>query len=310
MTRRRTSSDHDFTDASRGPRIQKILAEAGVGSRRACEELIERGEVSVNGHLVTTLPAFVDPARDVIKVGSRKVSTAAPPVYVMLHKPRHVVCTNHDPEGRKRAVDLVKHPSRVRLYPVGRLDMDSTGLLLLTNDGELANRLTHPSHGVHKNYEVTVKGELTGDEVKRIERGVFLTDTKRGGAARTRRSRLRVLHRDRDRTHLLIELREGRNRQIRRVMARLGHPVKKLRRVQLGPLKLKDLQPGQWRELLPAELGALRKAAQIQDNALSSTPPAARPAGNSRKKRSDRQGQRGTKAPGAAGSPTGYRRRQ
>lgn len=263
---RNTAPQHEFTDAARGPRIQKVMAEAGVGSRRACEELIEDGQVTVNGHLVTALPAFVDPQRDTIKVGTRKINTAAPPVYVMLNKPRNVVCTNSDPEGRKRAIDLVRHPSRVRLYPVGRLDMDSTGLVLLTNDGELANRLTHPRHGVHKTYEVTVKGALTPDDVKRIERGVFLPEHKRGRGtkktgSKTRGSTLRIMHRDRDRTHLLLDLREGRNRQIRRIMARLGYPVKKLRRIQMGSLKLKDLQPGQWRELLPPEIAALRKAA-------------------------------------------------
>ncbi len=258
---------HEFTDASRGPRLQKVLAEAGVGSRRACEELIEEGRVRVNGHLVNTLPAWVDPVRDHITVDGRRIKTHEPHVYIMLFKPRGVVSTNYDPEGRKRAIDLVKHPSRARLYPVGRLDMDSSGLLLLTNDGELANRLTHPRHGVHKLYEVTISGALDEDEVKKLERGLFLNEQRvsRGAkpGAKTLPVRLTLLRRARDRTRVLMELSEGRNRQIRRMMAKVGHNVKKLRRVQMGPLKLRGLQPGQWRELTPAELKALRKAAGL-----------------------------------------------
>jgi pseudouridine synthase len=188
----------------------------------------------------------------------------------MLFKPRGVVSTNSDPQGRPRAVDLVKHPSRSRLYPVGRLDMDSSGLLLLTNDGALANRLTHPRHEVHKLYEVTVTGALDEKDVRKLESGLFLSERRPRQAARsaskTAGSSLRLMKRDRDRTRLLMELREGRNRQIRRMMARLGHPVKKLRRVAVGPLKLRGLQPGQWRELTRQELKALKKAAQIKEH--------------------------------------------
>lgn len=273
------------------------MAEAGVGSRRACEELIELGEVRVNGHLVTDLPAFVSPVDDVITVSGKRIRSQRPvgpgaggsrgaaqrtvgaaPIYVMLYKPKGVVCTNRDPEGRKRAIDLVRHPSKARLYPVGRLDLDSSGLLLMTNDGELANRLTHPRYEMHKTYEVTVKGSLSPEDVKRLEHGVFLPDRRNVTPAgddraapqpgsKTRRSRLKIMRRDRERTRLLMELREGRNRQIRRVMARLGYPVKKLHRVQIGPLKLRDLRPGQWRDLLPRELTALRKAAASSTDA-------------------------------------------
>lgn len=261
------SAPHDFTDASRGPRLQKVLAEAGVGSRRHCEQLIEAGEVRVNGHLVDALPAWVDPAKDRITVSGRRIRTSQTHVYVMLFKPRGVVSTNEDPEGRPRAIDLVDHPSRARLYPVGRLDMDSSGLLLLTNDGELANRLTHPRHEVHKLYEVTVSGSLDDSEVAKLERGLFLLDRRPRKVAqkvtRTSPSSLALLKRDRDRTRLLMELSEGRNRQIRRMMAQLGHNVRKLRRVQMGPLKLKGLQPGQWRDLTPRELKELRSAAGL-----------------------------------------------
>jgi pseudouridine synthase len=260
------SSGHSFTDSARGPRLQKVLAEAGIGSRRACEELIEAGEITVNGHVVKSLPAWVDPAKDHIKVSGKLLRRPEEHIYIMLHKPRGVVCTNRDPEGRRRAIDLVQHPAGPRLYPVGRLDVDSSGLLLLTNDGELANRITHPRYGVHKVYEVTVAGSLDEAAVKKLERGVFLSDryTTKGKkpGRKTQRSRLKLLKRGRDRTLLLMELREGRNREIRRMMLYVGHKVKKLRRVQMGPLKLTGLRTGQWRELQPTELNALKKAAR------------------------------------------------
>lgn len=256
----RVDAPTDYKDKSRGRRLQKVLAEAGVASRRHCEELIELGEVRVNGTVVRDLPAWVDAEHDRIVVRGRRVEIARRMIYLMLFKPRGVVATNLDPQGRRRAIDLVDHPSRTRLFPVGRLDLDSSGLLLLTNDGELANRLTHPRYGVHKTYEVTVKGSLSAEDVAGLERGIFLHDRHRNRGSRTRGVRLKLLKRDRDRTRLLMELREGRNRQVRRMMADLGHGVKKLRRVQLGPLKLKGLAPGQWRELTGRELAALRKA--------------------------------------------------
>ncbi len=257
MARRRT---HSFTLDTRGPRLQKILCEAGYGSRRACEELIEAGAVTVNGELVDALPAWVDPAGDEIRVNGKRLRPKERHVYLMLFKPRGVVSTNSDPEGRVRAVDLVKHPANPRLYPVGRLDLDSSGLLLLTNDGELANRLTHPRYEVHKGYEVTVGGTLTDEDVAYLEEGIFLHD-RDGVGKRTSESQLTLLKRDRTRTLLYMELREGRNRQIRRMLQRVGHPVKKLRRVRMGPLQLKGLAVGEWRELTAYELKSLRDAA-------------------------------------------------
>jgi pseudouridine synthase len=264
--RRRNSATHPFTDASRGVRLQKVLADAGVAARRACEELIESGAVSVNGTVVDSLPAWVDPAKDRISVGGKPVRTRTETrrryVYVLLHKPRGYVCTNSDPEGRPRASDLVEHPTGERLYPVGRLDMDSSGLLLLTNDGELANRLTHPRYEVHKGYEVTVRGEVSPEEVRRLEHGIFLPDRDEPGQQASASS-LRILKRDRERTLLMMELREGRNRQIRRMMLRLGHPVRKLKRVRMGPLQLRKLAVGAWRDLTPEELASLRAAAFV-----------------------------------------------
>ena len=158
-------------------------------------------------------------------------------------------------------MDLVNHPSGVRLFPVGRLDMDTSGLLLLTNDGDLANRLTHPRYHLQKVYELTVRGSLDETEVRRLEQGLFLGDRSRRGVEKTGRSRLKLLKRDRNRTHLIMDLREGRNRQIRRMLARVGHPVKRLRRIQIGPLRLKGLRVGEWREPTSGELAALKRAA-------------------------------------------------
>ncbi len=226
--------------------------------------MIKSGAVSVNGRTIKTLPVWVDPSRDRITVNGRPVETSPQHVHVMLYKPKGVVSTNADPAGRPRAIDLVDHPTGVRLYPAGRLDMDSTGLLLMTNDGELANRITHPRFHLPKTYEVTVRGLLEADGVRRLAEGLFLPGHAGSRGRRTARSHIRLMRRDRDGTRLLIELREGRNRQIRRMLQRLGHPVKKLHRIQLGPLKLKGLRPGQWRALTPRELRTLKRAAAAE----------------------------------------------
>ena len=238
-----------------------MLADAGIASRRASEALVEEGAVTVNGKVVQGLPCFVDPENDDVRVSGRRVEKRRRNHYIMLFKPKGYVCTSKDPQGRKLALDLVKHPSGTRLFSVGRLDLDSSGLLLLTDDGELANRLTHPRYGVHKGYDVTVRGRLDDEEIEKVKKGLYLVDRKTGEASRTAESDLVVLKRDRDRTRLYIALREGRNRQIRRIMDRVDHPVRKLRRVQMGPLKLKGLAVGEWRELTPGELGSLRRAA-------------------------------------------------
>ena len=237
------------------------MAAAGVASRRACEALIEEGAVRVNGHAVTELPAWVDPRTDSITVNGQRISVNAPTTCVMLFKPRGIVCTSDDPEQRRTAVDLVQHPSKVRLFSVGRLDMDSSGLLLLTNDGELANLMTHPSHHVPRIYEVTVTGAVDPATVRRLERGINLPDEHTGTSRPARFESVRVLRTQRDRTKLRVTLTEGRNRQIRRMMRILGHPVRKLRRTAIGPLKLADLRPGQWRDLTEKEIRDLRASA-------------------------------------------------
>ncbi len=259
--RRRQSPTHPYQDDTRGPRIQKVLADAGVGSRRACEEAVEEGRVTVNGHRIDGFPAWVDPSKDDIRFDGRRLKPAERHVYVMLFKPKGYVSTNSDPEGRPRAIDIVSHPSHARLYPVGRLDLDASGLLLLTNDGELANRLTHPRFEMAKGYEVMVGGRVEDSDIERLERAVFRAPMGGGDPESPGRSHLVVLKRDAARSLLYMELRESRNRDVRTLMARLGHPVRKLRRVRMGPLQLKGLQAGEWRELTPKELAVLREHA-------------------------------------------------
>lgn len=265
----RGPSDLPLVDPSRGTRLQKVLASSGIASRRACEQLVADGEVRINGRAVTRLPIFVDPNRDRIEVAGKRLVQPDRHVYVMLFKPRGVLSTNDEHADRRRAVDLVHHPSGVRLFPVGRLDVESSGLLLLTSDGELANRLTHPRYGVHKQYEVTVDGRVDPNQIERLQRGVFLSDRRSSHGQRpgrrTSQSRLSIIHSDRDRTHLLMELSEGRNRQIRRMMLYVGHKVRKLRRVGMGPLRLRGLQVGEWRDLSAGELSALKRAAWAED---------------------------------------------
>ena len=255
-------------DPTRGPdavRLQRVLADAGLASRRASEELIRLGRVRVNGDVVRELPCFVDPDTDRIEVDHKPVPKPERHVYILLNKPARVLSTVLDEPGadRRTVIDLVDHPSRARLFPVGRLDYDTTGLVLLTNDGELANRLTHPRYAVHKTYRAVVKGRLEDEDAAKLEHGIYLAERKAGrtdGAARTARVSIKIARRDRDRTTLEIELREGRNRQVRRMLAKVGCPVKKLERVAMGPLRLKGLARGEWRELTRTELGALRAA--------------------------------------------------
>ena len=267
MPRRDESKEKDggsLQDASRGERIQKVLAAAGVGSRRRCEELIEEGAVAVNGRIVSELPAWVDPEQDVISVEGRTLPRRERHVYVLLYKPRNTVCTVDDPEERRTVTDLVQHPSGVRLYPVGRLDYDTMGLLLLTNDGELANQLTHPRYGVEKKYRVTVKGRVSAEDVAALEAGVHLAERREGrtvGGGRTEGVQIRIARSEPDRTILELVLKEGRNRQVRRMMAAIGFDVKKLVRTDMGPLRLKGLRLGEWRELTRGEVQALKRAA-------------------------------------------------
>lgn len=252
-----------LTNATRGVRLHKALADAGVGSRRACEKMIEEGQVSVNGQVITKMPVWVDPQVDRISVSGRRVGRKQAEVgsiYLMVFKPRNVICTNRDPEGRRRVVDLVPHTQR--LFCVGRLDAESTGLVLLTNDGELTQKLTHPSHEVVKTYQATIKGRLEPGEIEKLRKGIFLGEEKTGRGMKAKATGVKLITRDFDRSKIEITLREGRNREIRRMLARLGHPVKKLRRIAIGPVQLKGLAMGDWRALTRYEVSALKRAAK------------------------------------------------
>jgi len=258
--KRRSSTAHPFTDDRRGERIQKVLAQAGVASRRECEELVAQARVRVNGIILDALPAWVNAEKDKIEVDGRVIRGADPHVYIMLYKPKGIVCTNVDPDGRRRVIDLVQHPLQTRLFPVGRLEIDASGLVLMTNDGEFANRLTHPRYEVSKTFELVVAGRLDDAAVATIEAALF--PSKRSMSMDPeKRSRVTVLNRELGRTTLLMEIRDGKNTEIRLTMLRIGYPLKRLRQTAIGPLQLRGVTVGAWRELSVAEFSSLRKAA-------------------------------------------------
>ncbi len=233
-----------------GERLQKVLARAGFGSRRGCEELIRQGRVFINGQ-VAELGQRADPERDQIMVDGQLVRARRSFTYIALYKPQGVLSAERDDSGRHRTVrDLVPLPGH--LYPVGRLDLNSEGLILLTNDGELTNLLTHPRYEHPKEYRVDVEGHPTDKTLERWRRGVYLDDR------RTAPAEVSVISRKKDHTQLRVVLREGRKRQIRRVATKLGHPVRRLVRVRIGPIQLGDLTPGQWRPLSDRELAQLQ----------------------------------------------------
>ncbi|NQU21103.1 MAG: rRNA pseudouridine synthase [Candidatus Nealsonbacteria bacterium] len=243
---------HEDSPRTDGERLQKVLAAAGVGSRRQCEELILAGRVEVDRKMVTELGTRVDPTDQEIRLDGQALPKTKR-VYYALNKPTGVVSTNSDPAGRPRVIDLI--PSqKARLFTVGRLDFHSEGLILVTNDGELANRLTHPRYGVEKTYRVQVAGRPTREILAKLRQGVRLAE----GFARV--EGVRVKSRHKESAILEMVLREGRNREIRRVLARVGHKVLRLVRVAVGPVKLGNLPPGEHRQLTRDELAALRRA--------------------------------------------------
>jgi 23S rRNA pseudouridine2605 synthase len=239
-------------------RLQKLLSMAGIASRRAAEELIREGRVAVNGDIVRTLGVKADPAIAEIKVDGRRVRFDIRPRYILLNKPKGYVTTRKDPQGRRTIMDLLAGVKEY-IYPVGRLDYDSEGLLLMTSDGDIAARLTHPRHGVERVYEAIVVGAPSEEALEKLRRGVFL-DGERTAAAQVRRGSV-VGKGGRQTTKLTITLREGRNRQVRRMCAQIGHPVRRLTRIRMGPIKLGDLRPGAWRDLSAAEIEMLQRAA-------------------------------------------------
>jgi len=240
-------------------RLQKVLAAAGLGSRRQCETLIEEGRVEVDAQVVTRLGTKVDLAGQEIRVDGETLPKPRH-VYYAVHKPKGVVSTSRDPAGRPRVIDLV--PQRAgRLFNVGRLDRASEGLILVTNDGDLANRLTHPRYGVEKTYHVEVAGRPDRVVLAKLKRGVRLAE----GFAQV--VRVRIKRHRKQSTVLEMVLDEGRNREIRRLLARVGHKVLRLTRVAVGPVRLGDLPPGSYRELTRTERKALRRSVQASQNA-------------------------------------------
>ena len=221
-------------------RIQKLLAQADYGSRRACEEFLTEHRVSVNGKIVE-LGAKADPARDVIKLDGKRVHFESKKIYIALNKPTSVVTTNADEFGRQTVRDLI--PLAGHFYPVGRLDADSEGLVLLTNDGDLANALTHPRYEHEKEYRVLVEGEPSVSTLKAWRHGVMLEEQV------TAPAKVDVIDAGRGQTWLRVVMHEGRKRQIREVAGMLGHPVKYLQRVRIGPIRLTNLKVGEWRHL-------------------------------------------------------------
>ena len=253
-------------------RIQKVLAAAGVDSRRNCEQLVLEGRVAVNGDVKRRLPILVDPETDEITVDGESVkirrSGSGKHVYIMLNKPEGVYCTNVAQSvggmPQKLAIDLLPPDFRKRVYPVGRLDASSRGLLLLTDDGELTHKLTHPSFGVPKTYRVVCDGRVQDDSLKELRQGIWLADREaddgRGRGFKTKPAHIKLVRAGRDRSLLEITLKEGRNRQIRRMLASLGHKVRDLRRVRFGPVKLEKLPEGSSRLLTSHEIRSLRDA--------------------------------------------------
>jgi len=256
-------------------RIQKMLANHGIESRRHVEQMVLAGRVSVNGKIPSQMPVMVDPERDTIELDNEVVyrpdkraksdETAAvvtDRVYVLMNKPPGVYCTNVSQGEQTRAIDLLPPEFAQRVYPVGRLDADSRGLLLLTNDGELTNLLTHPRFGVTKIYRAVIDGSPEAETLERLQQGVWLGDRRKGDGFKTARSRIKVVTRNRDMSILEITINEGRNRQVRRMFATLGHKVRHLTRIKMGPLELGSLKAGDSRPLRAAEVKALYRACE------------------------------------------------
>lgn len=230
-------------------RLQKILSQAGIASRRASEQLMLDGRVTVNGTTVRELGTKADPARDDIRVDGSRIKLVVRRIYLLLNKPRGYVSTRSDPERRPTVIDLLRGV-RDYVYPVGRLDFDSEGLLILTNDGDLAAKLTHPRHGVARVYEARVLGVPDDHDLDRLQKGVVIDGHKTGPAE------VKTLGPG----HLCVTVREGRNRQVRKMCDAIGHPVANLRRVAIGPIRDARLKLGHWRELSEAEVKKLQAA--------------------------------------------------
>lgn len=252
----RQAAETPATKTATSMRLQRFLAQAGLGSRRKCEEYVVSGRVTIDGRQIHELGTTVDPETQVVCLDGERVRLEAKQ-YLLLNKPPGYVCTHRDPEGRPRAVDLVPGDG-ARLFTVGRLDENSRGLLLVTNDGELANRLAHPRYQVERRYEVQVAGRPTRETLQSLTRGLHFTE----GRYRIHGYRRRKIQKNS--TFLEITLTEGRNREIRRLFSRVGHKVLRLTRIGFGPLRLGKLKEGEYRALTAGELKLLRE--QVQRN--------------------------------------------
>jgi pseudouridine synthase len=278
-------------------RLQKIIARAGFASRRRAEEMILAGQVTVNGKVVEELGTRADPDVDHVKVAGKLITRAETKRYILLNKPREIMTTVDDPQGRKTVVDLVRGV-RERLFPVGRLDYQSEGLILLTNDGELAFQVAHPKHGSVKTYHVKVRGVPPERIVEKLSRGITI-DGRRTMPAEIERIRTTGRSDDEGNSWYEVRLREGRTQQIRRMFKAVGHPVQKLKRVAIGPISDDKLGTGEWRELTPREIRLLaqgadpaprkepaRRPARLKPTASVKKTPAKRAAGKSTAKKS------------------------
>ena len=254
-----------MTEPAEGVRLQKVLAAAGIASRRACEVLISEGRVEVNSEIVVEQGRRVDPEHDVIRVDGARIPPPRRHRYLALNKPSGVVATMHDPEGRRTVADLLVEPAgrrtastsgarpvkNERLFQVGRLDTDTEGLLILTNDGDFAHRLAHPSYQVPKTYVAEVAGLVGEQTLSRLRRGITLDDGP------VRPTSVKIVSTAGDKTLLKITIQEGRNRIVRRTMEAVGHPVRRLSRIGIGPVRLGNLKVGKYRDLTSEELGGL-----------------------------------------------------
>ncbi|HEX2908240.1 MAG TPA: pseudouridine synthase [Phototrophicaceae bacterium] len=240
-------------------RVQKLMAQAGIASRRDCEKFIEQGRVKVNGKVIH-LGDQADPTADIIEVDGQKLSFAAQHTYIALNKPKNVLSTDdpHKDDTRKTVYDFI--PFEGRLFTVGRLDADSEGLVVLTDDGDLANRLTHPRYRHSKTYKVVVQGIPSAEAIQRWQQGIFITDDDTGETYKTAPCSVEIVKGGLE-TSLRVIMAEGKKRQIRRIANVLGHPVKSLLRTHIGRLALGELRSGEWRELTPADVQALKQSA-------------------------------------------------
>jgi len=237
-------------------RLNKYLSQSGVASRREADRLIQEGRICVNGQVVFTLGAKIDAEKDLVEVNGRKIIKGKSLIYLMLNKPAGYVVTRKDPAGRPTVMDLIPR-SMQYLYPVGRLDYDSRGLLLLTNDGNLAFRLTHPRHEIKKVYLVEVKGDPEEEAIIKLKKGIYLEGKK------TAPARVTKLKSSPERSLLKIELKEGRKREVRKMCASVGYPVLDLKRIEFGGLRLDRLKPGKWRDLTSKEIDLLKNKTRL-----------------------------------------------